>query len=213
MIPFSASFGVDVTCDEIFFAVLLPCWHAVCPPAWQDNWCQLVFQDFSNSTSSDESVIVLIAVPTSVSDAQGYIPGADGRCGCDPALSAGCLQCVVPGTCGPTRDHPLTGPVCQPGYGLITDPAAPDQPGQCVCVPSTAGPNCEACIVPGKCAACSGVLTLVDGVCSAFPCPPSSNHPEKFVATCPAILKFSNPCHAWIMQPGVCHVDQQDVHR
>ena len=103
--------------------------------------------------------------------AQGYIPGADGRCRCDPALSAGCLQCIVPGTCGPTPTQPLTGPICKPGYGLVTDPAAPERPGQCVCLPSTAGPNCEACVVPGKCAACAGVFTLSNGICSAFPCP------------------------------------------
>ncbi len=99
---------------------------------------------------------------------QGYIPGADGRCRCNAALSANCLQCVVPGTCGPTPQQSLTGPVCQLGFALVTDPAAPNEPGKCVCVPSTAGPNCDACVVPGVCAACSGVFVQVNGVCGAL---------------------------------------------
>ncbi len=98
---------------------------------------------------------------------KGYIPGADGRCRCDAALSANCLQCVVPGTCGPTTNQPLTGPVCESGYELVTGPFAGSRGGQCVCIASTAGPNCAACVVPGTCAACSGVFTLSNGVCSA----------------------------------------------
>lgn len=161
------------------------------------------------STLATSGLVMLGNPPLAA--AQGFIPGADGRCRCDPALSAGCLQCIVPGTCGPTPTQPLTGPVCKPGYGLVTDPAAPERPGQCVCLPSTAGPNCEACVVPGKCAACAGVFTLSNGICSAIPCPLPPPFSLEFSASCPAIHHFNASCNAYITQFVICQVDLHSV--
>ncbi len=42
---------------------------------------------------------------------------------------------------------------------------ASTEAGKCICDAASAGPYCDFCEVPGKCAACGGITRQQDGVC------------------------------------------------
>ena len=50
-----------------------------------------------------------------------------------------------------------------PGFTLQADEST--GAGKCICDAASAGPYCDFCEVPGKCAACGGITRQQDGVC------------------------------------------------
>ena len=58
------------------------------------------------------------------------------------------------------------GPFCATNFTLQADEST--GAGKCICDPASAGPNCDFCEVPGRCAACGGFSRQQDGVCGAL---------------------------------------------
>ena len=53
-----------------------------------------------------------------------------------------------------------------PGFMLQADEST--RAGKCICDPASAGPYCDFCEVPGRCAACGGITRQLNGVCGVL---------------------------------------------